>query len=487
MRGTDRSRDLAWGILIGSLLTVLLWSRLVGLDLAFWHDEVYTVIHYAGVGPKQIFFGSYVPNNHVLFSLLAWGTTRVLGESEVTYRLWALVPALIASIWITWWTLRRFSRVAGVALLLFLTVSPLLLQLSREARGYGLLMLAMVGLITQADAALRQPEQAAIWRVSAFGSLGVLTIPVFTLPYIFVAAPLLLEPRLRKRMLIGLSVSGLVAFAWFYPMLDEIAASTGQQFGRPIPWHGMFTASLEQLVFPVYRLLLPGNPDIMLTHTDDPLLAIVVWHAVTWLLLIAAGLHLWRTRSRRLLLTLALPLLGTYGVLASMGAWAADRHVSYLSIPIFVLAAIGVHALAKRFTGLESSVTLALAGILTVALTVSLFPVADYVSRVPHEATKEAAELVNESGIETILTNSVRPQGLSFYLNGRLQQLSADELERIFCDGNPDSDYVFIDHPFNTESVDTDCLTTQGADFTRFNQRGRGRRIDVWTVRIQET
>ena len=58
----------------------LLLSRLADLDKSFWFDEVITARYFVRSGPRGILSGPYVPNNHELFSLLAWATTRTFGE-----------------------------------------------------------------------------------------------------------------------------------------------------------------------------------------------------------------------------------------------------------------------------------------------------------------------------------------------------------------------------------------------------------------------
>ena len=71
---------------------VLVWSRLANLGTSFWSDEAYSAYYYAGRGPRGIFFGTYVPNNHALYNLLSWVTTGALGRFEASYRIWSVVP-----------------------------------------------------------------------------------------------------------------------------------------------------------------------------------------------------------------------------------------------------------------------------------------------------------------------------------------------------------------------------------------------------------
>ena len=75
---------------------MLVWSRLANLGTSFWSDEAYSAYYYAGRGPRGIWFGTYVPNNHVLYNLLSWVTTGAVGRFEASYRIWSVVPGAAA-------------------------------------------------------------------------------------------------------------------------------------------------------------------------------------------------------------------------------------------------------------------------------------------------------------------------------------------------------------------------------------------------------
>ena len=94
-RRGSRTRDFCIAMCSLSGL-VLVWSRLANLGTSFWGDEAYSAYYYADRGPHAIFFGTYVPNNHVLFNLLNWVTTGAIGHFEAAYRIWSVVPGLAA-------------------------------------------------------------------------------------------------------------------------------------------------------------------------------------------------------------------------------------------------------------------------------------------------------------------------------------------------------------------------------------------------------
>lgn len=467
-----------WFVILGSLAALLVWSRLSGLSMSFWHDEVYTVVHYAGRGPSRIFSADYIPNNHVLFSLLSWGTTRLVGTSEIAYRFWGVAPAIAATGWVSWWALRRFGPFAGGTVLLLMCVSPVLFLVTREARGYGIALLAMSGLVVHGDSALRDPEAAKVWPFIVSGTLGLLTLPVFVLPFLFCAIPLIAARPLMRRTLIGVSVSGLVALAWYAPMLMQILQHSSQQFGAPVRWHSSVTMSPDRLVFHIARLLLPGDLTIPPPHNpQDPIAFLFIVHAIFWSLIVITFVRLWRS-SRSTLWLLALPIVGTYGTLAVMGAWVSFRHVSYLSIPWFVMLGIGVTGLV----GMASKIRYVfIAGLATLAIWIilSFYPVAETAMQTPLENFKEAGRTVNRSGLDRVVSNSVRPDGLQYYTHRPLELLNATELEELFC--GEEVGYVFIDHQFKSDVVDTTCLQVSGERGITVDQRARGQ-ITVWIV-----
>jgi hypothetical protein len=99
----------------------------------------------------------------------------------------------------------------------------------------------------------------------------------------------------------------------------------------------------------------------------------------------------------------------------------------------------------------------------------------------PREAFKDVGEYVN--GVDgAILTNSMRPSGLEYYINRSVEVLSLEELERRMC-GLEQGPVIVIDHPlFQERPLDTSCLVAAGLDREQFRQVTRGGRIDVWII-----
>src|SRR5262249_6074988 len=120
------------------LFGVLAWTRIAPLSVGFWNDEAFSATNYIDGGPRAIFFAPYVPNNHALFSLMAWITTKLFGRSEVAYRLPSVLPAIAAVVIVAGMAWRRLDPWTAVAFTALAVGSPVHLELGVQARGYGL-------------------------------------------------------------------------------------------------------------------------------------------------------------------------------------------------------------------------------------------------------------------------------------------------------------------------------------------------------------
>ena len=131
----------------------------------------------------------------MLFSLLAWITTKYGGQSEVVYRIWSVVPATAAAGVIAWWAWRRVSPFTAVMTVLLTLAAPIHLALAPQARGYGLAFLAGAGMLVGAMQAGEDGRSRDIAMFAAFGAVGILTLPVFVLAFLAQGAVLVALPR----------------------------------------------------------------------------------------------------------------------------------------------------------------------------------------------------------------------------------------------------------------------------------------------------
>jgi hypothetical protein len=477
-------RRVALGVL-GVLGALLLWMLLVALDQSLWHDEAFTALTYVSQGPDEIFFGTYVPNDHVLFNALAWVTTRAVGESEIAYRFWSVAPALAAAAAIVAWSWTRLGRWVAVVVGLLTVTSPVLLLLARQARGYGLGMLAGVLMLVFADRFARRQGWKSLTGFAAAGLIGTATLPVFAVAFAGQALPLLVARRTRKPVAAAVGAAGLGALLLYAPLLSDILDSADQQFGRTLAWHGPLTTGATDLLGPNVQVvsdaeLPPALPDA--TVAGD--------NAIAGAIALAGAILLWRAGERMLTALLVLPSLCLYSVL-TVGAFGVEpRFTSFLLLHAIVLAASGTVGLIATAptASVRRAAVVAAAGVSVLAL-VHAVRLADDLHDLPHENFKQAAEVVRSSGATRVLTDSTRPQGLQYYLGAaNVVQLPAAELERRFCSAG--GQFVYVDHPFRGEGdeppPDVRCLQRRGAKRVTVRQMDRGERIDVWVVNGRE-
>src|SRR5947207_9456206 len=157
----------------------LLVPRLASLGQSLWVDEIGSVQSYIRGGPSVI-FGRYETNDHMLLSLLGWLTVKVPGGPDWLYRLWGIVPFLVAVALLAWWLHRKAGQLTAALFLGFATVNSLLLQLTSAARGYGLAFLMMTVLVIAAC----EIQVGKRWLILFFAAatLGAWTLPTFVLP-----------------------------------------------------------------------------------------------------------------------------------------------------------------------------------------------------------------------------------------------------------------------------------------------------------------
>jgi len=140
--GTSRT---SWAILI-LLSVVALVLRLWQLDSDLWHDEIGTLLNFVRPSLGEIVTSFPNQNQHLLYSILAWASVGIFGESAWAIRL----PAVFFGVGCIWGLFLLGRRVVGSreALLAcaLMTFSYHHVWFSQNARGYtGLLLFVLLG------------------------------------------------------------------------------------------------------------------------------------------------------------------------------------------------------------------------------------------------------------------------------------------------------------------------------------------------------
>ena len=449
---------------------ILLSSRLARLDQSLWHDEIVTAENVReGIG--EVLFGAYIPNNHRLFSVLTWATTSVVGSSgELLLRLWSVVPFVAGVFVVSAWLYKRFGALTALLYAVLVTLSPLLLDLSRQARGYGLAFLAMSVLVV---AALELRRERGGWAIPAFvgaGVAGTWTLPIFAVAFLATAAVLLADQVLRRRLFVPLVVSALAIVAWYAPNVADLGANAKQEFGAPIAPLGIAIAPIDQVVLP--SLVIEGAPTPGVTTWW-----LVVIASVVFLLVVSPLL-----RDRRMCAVLVAGPVATLLVIWATRVYLLPRFVSYLLVPLFILLASGAAYVLSRPTTWRSAPAKVLAVTLPLAFAFQFVSVAPDVIQLPREANRDAARLIErESGPESVvLAYLYNPIDLDVYLGQPLRALERSEVVAAVC--GADTQVVYVTRPVFVERIYVPCLTRPGTQHHRLEQFAVGGYIDVWFV-----
>lgn len=524
---------------LAGLLCLLLVSRLAGLGLSLWADEVTTVVRFVQPGPAAI-WGSYSPNNHVLFSLLTWLSTLVLGTSEAIVRLWAVVPGLLAVGILTGWAWQRLGPGTAVVVALLATTAPTFLDLHTQARGYGLTTLAAVLLIVVADRLVRRHPGRWLW--AAYGGvalLGVFAHLAFVVGYLAQSLTLLAFRRLRRGVVVSGLCVGLAAAVFYGPLLGQMTADLSRAFGdtgslstparyaaltpsglaedgkaeqstgersakryTPLPWYAALTGP-PSLVAPSVEVVV-RNQEPRACQKECYKGSAFLWVVpvlICWLVGVA---ELWRRGRREVLVLLAAPPAVAFLLLTLPQGYVVDRFLSYTVPYTLVLVSIGIVAIGKRLSAvrLVRPLVLASAALVTVVGLVHFAALVERRSRIPYENPRQVARVIDRWGGERVLTNSTRPLIFYYYLGrdrvqvkpqrrktrrrdaavlGRTDALKADALRAALCSAA--APFAFIHHfPLRAPPAPLDCLARRPHERVQVKQRGRGGWIDVYLV-----
>jgi hypothetical protein len=456
---------------IGLAGLALLWSRLIEVNQGLWGDEAISVVRYIGPGPSAIWGASrWLPNDHMLFELLAWATTGILGNHAAsTYRLWGVVPAIAAGALMTLWLWRRLDRWTAAIFAVLATAAPLYLDLSWQARGYGLCFLGAVMVVIGADLVVTRGSRSAMLPFCAGGFVGMATLQNFVAMFVAAALVIAVIPARRRAAIVALVATGVLTLIWYSPLLSLIIGYQNQ-FGRPLAWDGFVVAPFRDLFGTGVHELYPS--------VSVSAGAIVAAFAV------ALGLlELWRRSERPLTALLLIPSLATY-LLIEIAAKYAPRFASFAILPLIALAAAGLAGLGLRIARVRG-----LAPVMVVVFAaLSLLVLGRFVryagafAQVPYEAGNTAAEIVDgfdpPNGQIPILSNDAFGTFGIYSAPRRSFTAPAPVLVRAFC--TYPGRLVYLEQDKTPPFPSTACLSRRGAWRIEIPQRRA--RLWVWLV-----
>lgn len=449
---------------------LLVWSRFAGLGRGYCCDEIRTVSTFVREGPHAILIGPYVPNNHELFTLAGWATSAAVGESEIALRAWSAIPFVIGVAVATTWTHVRLGALPGIVFLLLSTLSPLLLDISWQARGYGLAFLAMAVLMIAALEAERTKRRSLVAIVCVSGTAGSLTLPHFWVAFAATGLVLLMLPELRRALLVGLTISTAAFVVWYAPHFDDIAANTSQDYGAPIRTAWLLTAPFDHVLIPALTVL-------------DEVFVLPSILSLVWTFALAAVMvssPLLRRRVPALIMT-----SGTGATIVAfwlVGSDLVPRFFSFLLVPLFILLASGSAAILARLRDRPPPVRTVLALAMLGLVVLVSAPAIASVPRKPREAQAQTAALILATTPESTTVHAHMPYSndLAFHLGRPVNSLKTPEALAAVCD-EPLA-VVYVEEPWLLPPADLPCLHRTGVRHERLEQYARGGVIDIWFI-----
>jgi hypothetical protein len=449
---------------------ILVWSRLYGLgNGGYCCDEIATVTDSVRRGPSWIVSGTYSPNNHQLFSLFGWAASSLVGESEVLLRLGAAVPFVAGIVLVTAWLHVRYGAFCGLLFLFLATASPLLLDLARQSRGYGIAFLAMSVVVVAALEALRSDRTWAIVALCVGGVVGAWTLPHFTVAFLAIGAVLLAVGVARSKLAVGLGVSIAAIAVWYAPHIDDIFDSSRDDYAVELSSRWIVTAAIDQTLVPAFSLL---SDDYL--HPNLASLALVVLFAIV--LAASPLLHTWTTA-----LTLAAPVVATILTFWVTSTHAAPRFFSFLLVPLFVLAATGAAAALGRLPR-RPTIPAAAALVMLLVVAVASVPWLVAIPREPREALDKVADAIDElpSPATPVFAYVSHPGDLEFHLGRRVADTrTSAEILRACSQAETT---VLVMQIWLLDAMAMPCPEREGIRHTRFDQYARGEAIDMWVI-----
>ena len=309
---------------------------------SLWYDEIAAFLGYSINGPWGAVSTYYTQANHVLHSLLAWGSGAALGVDEVTVRLPSFIAGLGTVLAVAWLAMTALGRDAnGVRLAVtaaFITaLLPIAVLPATEARGYSLMTLFSALMTAAFLRALRRQTGTAWLIYAAACALGIwahlvtVCVPAFHAAWcvavLMRGAPSTasgIPPKAARAGLMAIGVAALLTLLVYAPILPA-----------------MFAIRSE------FRSLDGNEPTLIGPEGWMMLLSIggswKVWASLAALPLVVAGAAA-ATRDARLRTALILSLGGTVLALAFplfLGSWLYARFLAFTVPGIALLLAAG--------------------------------------------------------------------------------------------------------------------------------------------------
>ncbi len=266
------------------IFILALLVRLPRMSQSLWYDEMYTLVEYVQQPWQKTLAcrpGEYVPNNHVLQTILARISNSFSGvdfpPNEALLRLPSLLAGSLLPIALAW-PLRRSNPIAALILALLAAAHPWLIAFSTEARGYSLLLL--LGVI----ATNLLPDGRHRWPI---GYALTMAAAIYTIPIALLLLPAhALAVRMLRRnglfaWMCGAAIALLVSGLLYLPMARAMMQYYRQPY-QPTITYREFLDQLPRFALAGQRLPEFDHPPGGSIYWALPLLVVAVGTAFGW-------------------------------------------------------------------------------------------------------------------------------------------------------------------------------------------------------------
>lgn len=235
-RSLPRADVLALAVL--TIAAAVVRGVLLGGDPRY--DESFTYIWYATLPLGEAPLTYPVPNNHIFHNILMHGVWEILGERLMTVRLVAFLAG-VACVPAAYFAGRAlFDRTAGLVSAAIAAASIGLIDFSVNGRGYTLVFLGFLLLITLSARLVERRDRRrwALWIVVAV--LSLYSVPTAAIGIAGISAWMGLELLVRRepRRLLELVAAGTAALAatglLYFETLDDAGWGYGESFSTPL-------------------------------------------------------------------------------------------------------------------------------------------------------------------------------------------------------------------------------------------------------------
>ena len=242
-------------------LVTLLGAVIRGLYLSqpMQHDEAYTYTAFASRPLRYIITDYHLPNNHVFHTILVFVSTRLLGNLPWTVRL----PAYLAGVLMipACYLVGRlhYDKNIALAAAALVSVSPVLIDYSANARGYTLLSLITLSFIALATYVKTHRNLIAWSLMTILACLGFYTLPIMLYPFGMVFIWLLISalirdiaPEYKKRFLYYLLISStivlILTLILYAPIfyVSGIRAVIGNPYVQSLEYSGLLDSLISR-------------------------------------------------------------------------------------------------------------------------------------------------------------------------------------------------------------------------------------------------